>query len=262
MLPSLSKLSIRDDASVKCGEPAEIGMDPSQDIDTLGLTTLANVAAERADERDMEEQIAAKRQEIAQVYDELKSYQNRHNLPLPDVFEKLHSRITYFGDDATRKLWPAMTDRQRLFYVSMAKASPSRPVLLYLLKIWHWLLLKLPRKLAMTIRPLTDANVHKLWADLVRRVLDEKLASDMNKKINSDDRTVKTDENYTALMKLVAFYQYVNKNILNIKFEDSEENESLTPHLVKAIHRAKIYILTKFYPSSVVVNIEPEDVDD
>ncbi len=257
MLPCLSKLSIRDDASVECGEPAEIGMEPSQDIDNLGLTTLANIAAERADERDMEEQITAKRREIAQEYDKLKTYQNkRHNLQLPERFRKLHSRITHFGENATSEMWNAMTHNQRLFYM-MAFSSQSRPVVLYLLQTWHWFLLHLP-----TWPPLTDANVHKLWAGLVRRVLDKKLASGLDKKIKNDDRTVKTNENYTALMKLVTVYQYVNKNILNIKFEDSEDNESLTPHLVDAMHRATIHINTKFFPSSVVVNIEQEDVDD
>ena len=262
MLPSLSKLSIHDDASVKCGEPAIIGMDPPQDIDTLDLTTLAHFAAERAFKRDMEEQFAAKRREIAQVYNELKSYQNnRHNVPLPEGFQKLHSRITNFGNNATSEMWNAMTRHQRLIYV-MIKASQSSPVSFYLLEVWHWFLLKLPQTLATTSSPLTDAKVHNLWADLVRRVLDKKLASDLDEKKQSDDRTVKTNENYKALMKLVTVYNYVNKNILNIKFEDSEDNESLTPHLVDAIHRAKIYFATKFYPSSVNVNIELEDVDD
>lgn len=256
MLPSLSTLSIRDDASVKCGKPANIGMDPSQDIDTLDLTTLAHFAAERAFERDMEEQIAAKRREIAQVYNGLKSYQNNHhNVPLPEGFQKLHTRITHFGENATSGMWNAMTHNQRLFYV-MAFSSQSRPVVLYLLQIWHWFLSRLPEKLVMTFNPLTDANVHKLWADLVRRVLDKKLASGLDERINSDDITVKTSENYTALMKLVTVYQYVNKNILNIKFGDSEDNESLTPLLVDAMHRASNHITTKFFPSSVVVNIE------
>ncbi len=253
MLPSLSKLSIHDDASVKCGEPAKIGMDPSQDNDMLGLTVLADIAAAR----DIEEQIAAIRREIAQVYDELKSYQiNRHNLPLPEGLEELRSSISSLSDNATSGMWNAMTHRQRMFYVHMVEAPLNRPVLLYLLQIWRWFLLKLPQKLAMTSSPLTDAKVYKLWADLVRRVLDEKLASDLDNKVKSDDKTDKTTENYKALVLLAAFFQYVKRNILNIEFKDSANNASLTPHLVAAMDRTKIYIRNKFSHLSVAFDIK------
>ena len=255
MIPSLSKLTIHDDASVKCDEPAKIGMDPSQDNDMLGLTVLADVAAARG----MEEQIAAIRREIAQVYDELKSYQiNLHNLPLPEGLEELRSSISSISDHASTEMWNALTDRQRIFHKHMVEAPPNRPVLLYLLQIWRWFLKKLPQKMATTSGPLTNAKVYKLWADIVTHVLDGKLASHLDKKIQSDDRTDKTRKNYKDLVLLAAFFQYVKRNILNIQFKDSASStwSALTPRLVAAMNRTKIYIRNKFGHLSVAFEIK------
>ncbi len=267
MLPSLSKLSIRDDASDKYARlTVKVGMDPSQDIDNLGLTMLANTAAKR----DVEEQIAAIKRKLTRVYNGLSvTQQTWHRVLLPEALQQLHSKIFNFGNDADIDKWlstpvniydgPSISMEPWDWNLSASSVSPCRPVYLWLLRFWRLVLVRLQSNVDETKGVLTDAYVKDIWHELIRANLDVNLAIFMERKIETDDKNVKTPQNLRDLTLINGFFTYVDKIILKIFAHDPEVRKRLTPRLSSVMSNAKFYMREKY--QSVPIEFEREDVD-